>query len=469
MGRRNLVLLVLFGALLALYLLDEDRFAGTAVSPTISLELFPDFAPVAADRIVIATPDRTTELRRDGEEWRMATSGDAPVATSKVDELLDRVAKLKKGTVASRNPESFERLRVDGSNREVRIYSAGEEPLIHLYVGGLGSGRSRTFLRKEGMEEVLAVLETDLNSLFNPAPFAWFEKLQVVEFDPKLLARMRFTTPEGPVVLARDEAGDWQAEEPAELEIEQNVAAQLARSLSQLRYFDVAAADAGLPFGFDEPVLELTLELADDISHRLTAGGTNPEGTQRYVRLDEEEFVYLVPVRGFDPPVLRTVRRWVGGEGSASARPQGRTFTGPDMGAEMIRALIGSDVVIEGVADEDSVGGDGSLVGASGDVEQVPVPFRIERVLKGEDALPQGVGVGEQPIVVELPAKRQLPDLRAERGPHLLLLVEGEDPGRFRLQGDPVGTLIQPPPATRAAIDQVLQQMRSAPKPPDDR
>ena len=453
MARTNAILLLVFGGLLVFYLTDADRLEGSRTPPTVSLELFPDFESIDADRIVIESSDGLLEMARDGENWSMKTSGDYPIAREKVDACLAKMESIKKGSVASRNPDSHPRLGVDGSFRQIRIYGEGEDPLIHLYLGMRGLGNKRTFLRKEGMDEVLAVLDTDLNTVFSPVPYAWFESLDLLKFESRALTRMTLETPEGRVVLDRGEEGDWALTEPEDGEVDQSRVTSMARTASEFRFFDVATPSPEIEAGFEEPVLRMTFALGEDEPLELVAGGLNDAGSHRYVRKGGDDRIYLVPQRGFDSMYLGPAEQFLTDPTGASVK---RKFTGPAMGGELIQLMMKSTLILDGTPDPSAIDESGAPAGIAANPEArfVEVPFRAERVYKGAENL-----AGNAVVRVELPARRQLPDLSPESGSHFLMLVAGEADGVYRLAGAPTECLIQPSAATRGTMQQVLGQM----------
>lgn len=466
LARVNLVLLLVFGGLLVFYLTDRDRFAGLGASPTISLELFPEFRALDADRVVVRDPSREVELVRSGEDWMMASSGNYPVAKEKIERLLEKLETLQKGTVASRNADSFERLQVDGNNREVLVYGEAEEPIVHFYIGRRGAGNRRTFLRKDGADEALAVLDQDLNKIFTATPFAWFENLDILKFDSKLAVELTVEGPTSRVVFQRDEKGDWTQVEPLGLDADQVRVVGVVRAMAQLQFSDVASPDPDRDFGFDRPAVTAKISLSDDTSYAITAGALTDDGAFRYLRKDGDDTIYKVAARNFDRVFIASATEWLVTPGVGSGGGD-RTFTGPPMGGALIGAMMRADAVVDATALATAIDEDGKPIAAAEDGDEwISVPFEVSAVLKGEDALPQEARAGAAPLTVQLPAGRQLPDLAPAAGVHLLFLEKTDDPAVMRLTGDPVDTLIQPTAQTRASMAGVLQQMKNAPKPP---
>ncbi len=440
------------------------RDGGVGSPPRIALELFPDFETIDADRIVVSMPDLTTEVVREADTWKMVPANH-PVSTERVESLLDKVATLSKGNVASRSPESFERLGVDGGGREVVVYGEGDAPLVHFYVGHRGRANRRTFVRKEGMDEVLAVLDEDLHKVFHPARVTWFESVDVLKFDSKIATEVTLTGPEDTVRFERDENADWVQTVPEERDADQARVTTLVRALASLQFIDVAAPDPASDFGFDPPTLSMKVRLADDTEHEVLVGGTTPDGSHRYLRRPDDEATFLVSARTFDAAYLRSFELWLDNPAEISGSPEGRRFIGPAFGADLIRAVVNSDVLVDAIADPSAIAEDGSPAAEPEEgADSIEVPFRVTEVHKGAELLPEGVADGSVLLPIRLPIGRQLPDLSEDRGIHLIFL-KGDAESGFRLARDPVDALVQPEPQTRAQLGGILQQMKAAQPP----
>lgn len=466
-GRANFVMLLIAGGLLTFYLVDPAREGGVGSPPRIALELFPDFEPLDADRIVVSMPDKTTEVVREGDTWKMVPS-EYPVSTERVETVLDKIATLSKGTIASRSADSLERLGVAGNGREIVVYGEGDAPLVHFYVGHRGRANRRTFVRKEGVDEVLAVLDEDLHKVFHPAAVTWYESVDVLKFDSKIATELALEGPEGAVRFARDENADWVQTAPEEREADQARVTGVVRALASLQFVDVAAPDAAEDFGFEPPTLRMRVRLADDTEHEVLVGGTSDDGSQRFLRRPDESAIFVVAAPAFDNAFLRSFATWLElPAGDSETSDGGASFSGPTFGADFIRAILNADVLVDAVADPAAIGDDGSPSAAPAEGEDsIDVLFRVTRVHKGDESLPDGVADGSVMLPIRLPVGRQLPDLRESNGVHLIFL-KGDAESGFRLAGDPVDTLVQPDPQTRAQLGGVLQQMKAAqpPKP----
>ena len=102
------------------------------------------------------------------------------------------------------------------------------------------------------------------------------------------------------------------------------------------------------------PRLRIDLDLADETHFHLEAGGTSPDGNQRYLRKDGSEEIYLVPTRQFDVMFVKSTTEWLDGA-AGTERAKGRRFTGPEMGGRLLQTITSSDVIVEAVALSDRI------------------------------------------------------------------------------------------------------------------
>jgi len=465
MTRTNLVLLIVFLGLLALVLFFDGAGGVRGGDPSISLELFPEFNPLDAERIEIRGPQGAVDLRRSGDGWVVASSADYPANEEQIDALLAKLAEVKKGNIASRNPESHAPLGVDGSGVITIVRGENDSVLVQLYVGARGPRGQSVFVRKEGMDEVFSVLDPDVARLCTPVRFVWFRDRDVLAFDHRLAQRIEIRQGSDLVVLERGDTGDWVETAPVEIGVDQKVVNNLARALGTLQFTDVVQ---GTPdkLGFEPPAGEVRVVLDDGQSQAVTFGGKTGDGTLRFVKREGSPFTFLVSSK-LDAQVFATGYSFIEDKTGTGEAEERRTFEGPPIGPDLVRTAIRADVVVLARAAPTAVHEDGSLaVEPAAGEEWVAVPFDVGEVLYGERDLPadsgEATGSGgaesesKRAVTVLLPARRKLPNL-SPQGAYYLLFLQKSDAG-LRLQGDPTETLFQPDVDKLKYVRQILGQ-----------
>jgi len=104
----------------------------------------------------------TIFLRRSGDQWKLLKecSEDKKMAFAQaaaVQHLLDDLANMDVVRVVTRNPEYYEKLHVGSGSTQVLLKDKGDSVITNLFVGKQGRDLISTYLRVDGMPEVLAV------------------------------------------------------------------------------------------------------------------------------------------------------------------------------------------------------------------------------------------------------------------------------------------------------------------------
>ncbi len=230
-------------------------------------------APIAnADRIVVegkppagkpADSARVDMVKENGA-WVVESAYGMPVAANKADELLKRLAALRRGLPIADTAGALKRFKVsrDDFERRVTVSRAGKA-LATIYLGET-SGPHKTDARTGGAHAVYAVdlpvyeLPTDANG--------WFDD-ELLQVPPDVLAGISLGgAGQRTEVLTRQFAankapGPWELKGLAKArQVDDAVVSALTRAIAELRV-EAALGDQPNPaWRTNEPVLTLTIE-----------------------------------------------------------------------------------------------------------------------------------------------------------------------------------------------------------------
>lgn len=129
------------------------------------------------------------------------------------------------------------------------------------------------------------------------------------------LRRLELTTANGILVLIHQEGGDWTLEAPVQEPANSNLVESLISTLLPLnptRALPTGSDPAA--YGLDAPEFTVTFSNSSGEQVTIEVGSHNPDETKRYVRLAQQEDVYLVHAYQLDrlagmvlePPIAPT-------------------------------------------------------------------------------------------------------------------------------------------------------------------
>ncbi|UCF21030.1 MAG: DUF4340 domain-containing protein [Gemmatimonadota bacterium] len=185
------------------------------------------------DSVVVAGAADTVRLVA-GDGWTVNEHEALPDAGESLGQALES-AQL--GALVSRNPENHERLGVTGAKgRRLTVYAGGETRLS-LIIGGRADVFDRSYVRREGDDEVYT-LQGSLVNLANRKVDDWRNK-EILNANRGDMQRIELAYAEDTVVLVRDSAG-WSLE-PGSAVAEPGAMEPLLSQLANLRAIGFAA------------------------------------------------------------------------------------------------------------------------------------------------------------------------------------------------------------------------------------
>ncbi|MGF1469486.1 MAG: DUF4340 domain-containing protein [Sandaracinaceae bacterium] len=286
--------------------------SNTGDTPVVEEEL-PELPELTEDEITEVTIVRqddegpvTIRFRRadDGETWHLLEPLEARASGTAVDDVLRRLTGLEVRGVAARSAEQHERLMVDDGTGIHVIAKGGDETLADLWIGQYRS--PNTMIRVEGDDTVL-MTPNSIRYAFARRPNEWRDRT-ITDLATDDIREATFRSANGTFRFVKADGAWTQVTEPLEEggeELEaiegfdpdkvQSHLRSLARvSASSFPEEDLDAEQAGL--GEGAAVVSLVVGEGDEAQTvRIIVGGEkDEESSQRYVRRDGDEQIYIV-------------------------------------------------------------------------------------------------------------------------------------------------------------------------------
>lgn len=274
------------------------------------------FEASAVDRLTIEGPEEAsvTLARRDGQ-WQVEGDDPFPADGKRIEELLERLAKLHGGDVVGTTDAARARFKVDDGSFERRItLAAGNRTLATLY-GGTSPALRRLHVRVGGEDEIrvaeLAAYDIPVQAKdWRDAKVLAIPKDEIAAIEIDGLRIERSPRADADEAKEADEAKPaWTAAGADDgAELDQEAADKLARALADLRFDDVLGTEARPEYGLDRPALRLAVMRSDGerVEYRLGKAADREEYTLKtstrpeYFRLASWAARSLVEAAGRD-------------------------------------------------------------------------------------------------------------------------------------------------------------------------
>ncbi len=145
------------------------------VAPTVT-ENYLNLNCDKINRVVATSPARTVELvKQDDNRWYVRDSVLRLADQRAVEQILGRACTLSVGEVFSQNPDMQKEFNVvEGRGTEVSFYD-NDSLMSSIIVGKMDPNMTRTYLRKEGSDDVYIVPPV-YNFAFNMTRGQWMDK-----------------------------------------------------------------------------------------------------------------------------------------------------------------------------------------------------------------------------------------------------------------------------------------------------
>jgi len=326
--------------------------------------------PAALDSPLLEfDPESVTAIRIEGgsegpvtlskadQDWVLANLSDFPADGVKVDQLIDKLASLKRPLPIATSPEAQRRHKVadEGFERKVSL-QAGDKTVAALLLGD-SPGFRRVFARPEG-ESVVYDLELPLFDVSNRRD-DWLSR-DSLRVGQESIERVS----SGDWSLVKTD-GSWKLDGSDQAPDEQAVSGLLSR-IANLSYRGVLGSEDKAEYNQSTPTLEITVGLADgtERDYRIS----QPKDSQDYV-LKVSDRPWYFKLSEFDLEGLKDLDRsklagTVAPDAEAAMSDSPRSEEG-EAGAGAVEGagpLAPSRPAAEGSAPPDSSGSDPEIV-----------------------------------------------------------------------------------------------------------
>ncbi len=240
--------------------LDGDKYG--AFQPT---EPLLTFDPKAVNRLRIDDGKRKITLQKQEGRWLILESDEFPADGKVVEQLLDKLAALRKGWPVATTAGAARRFKVDDQQfeRKLQLF-AGDAALATLYVG-TSPGFRKVHVRPAGESAVYAVtlnsweIETDSDD--------WIDK-QVLSLHKEEIERIELPD----VTLQRQEGVLRVADHADNEETASEQVQQLLDKLAGLRIQSILGTTSKPEYGQEKPelLLKVRLKVGKELSYRFS-------------------------------------------------------------------------------------------------------------------------------------------------------------------------------------------------------
>lgn len=310
-----LVLVLLAG--LALFLQRSREQELTATGDV----MFPEFDMETADRLELHRGTIEVILAKRDGRWMVESDGGKPADPSLVQNILDKLADLRRSDLVSKQEERHSVFETDTSGVEVKIETAGR-PTAWFIVGKGGNDFMSNYVRLHDEERVYRV-PVYLRSYVDRGDATWRNKL-VLDLSEDDIASYTTRTPRDTVTVQRAPDGTWAITQPFEAPASADLMPVILRSLARVSASDFADSLSDLSsvgLAQDTMSVSVTTTAGETIRVRI---GAQTESRQFYTQREGFEDVYLVPAGRWntifrDAEEVRTMTR--AEPGGAGATP----------------------------------------------------------------------------------------------------------------------------------------------------
>ena len=281
------------------------------------------------DRITIDAPGKgkTVLARKDGN-WIVATRNNAPADSAAVRRLIDtlqneRVTKFVEDVASSLPKYGLDKPQIQltfssFASENTAESKAGEQPFAAI---AFGKEEGDNVYARLTDEPFVVAVRRGLVDQISPDPLQW-QELSIFKFKPDQIHRLSVTT-EKELSLERDQTNQWHWLKGSD-QINQANLQSLLNTLSNLRAVRWLGATTQ-QHGFEKPKLVLAFTTSPDnkVSHKLTIGAQNNDGTW-CARVDGREGAFEI-----SNPDLNILKLPLAAQATATPSPSPSGTTSP--------------------------------------------------------------------------------------------------------------------------------------------
>src|SRR5438128_7781844 len=281
------------------------------------------------DRITIDAPGKgkTVLARKDGN-WTVATRNNAPADSTAVRRLIDtlqneRVTKFVQDVASSLPKYGLDKPQLQltfssFASENTAETKAGEQPFAAI---AFGKQEGDNVYARLSDEPFVVAVRRNLLDQISPDPLQW-QELSIFKFRPEQIHRLSVTT-DRELSLERDQTNQWHWLKGSD-QINQANLQSLLNTLSNLRAVRWLGATTQ-QHGFEKQKLVLAFTTSPDnkVSHKLTIGAQNNDGTW-CARVDGREGAFEI-----SNPDLNILKLPLAAQATATPSPSPSGTTSP--------------------------------------------------------------------------------------------------------------------------------------------
>src|SRR5438128_3224880 len=281
------------------------------------------------DRITIDAPSKSkTVLARKDGNWTIASRNNAPADSGAVRHLIDMLQNERVTRFVEDVASNLAKYGLDKPQMQLTFSSfasentaetkAGEQPFAAMAFGK--EEGDNVYARLTDEPFVIAVRRGLLDQI-SPDPLQW-QELSIFKFKPEQIHRLSVTT-DRELSLQRDQTNQWHWLKGSD-QINQANLQSLLNTLSNLRAVRWLGATTQ-QHGFEKPKLVLAFTTSPDnkVSHKLTIGAQNNDGTW-CARVDGREGAFEI-----SNPDLNILKLPLAAQATATPSPSPSGTTSP--------------------------------------------------------------------------------------------------------------------------------------------
>ncbi len=344
--KKTIIAFVVLVILLAVVVIVEKPFDSSSEKiPEEELILFSDLNIDEITRININSRGSEVELKKINNQWKVQDEEKYfPVDEKAIDNLMNHLESMKVDEVVSENPENHVLFEVDSQGAEVKVFTDGEMPVAHFFVGKNGPDFFSTYVRLADEDRVLQVAEY-LKSHFDKTLKMWKDRALIRAEKENIRAfSIDKKDSEEIIRIARvaDDEEKWEITSPIEYPADEKPVNRIVNSFRNFMATDFVdpdqeegdeeegaetaeesgegmeaeeERDAGEEkveegklepdYGFEEPTMRVAVEL-DDNTTKVILFGNKLDERNYYAKREGEEWVYKLPeyrYEMFDKPL----------------------------------------------------------------------------------------------------------------------------------------------------------------------
>ena len=291
--KQILILLAVLATLVLFVLIVANPFRVDEHTKKIETAqmLFPNFNKESITQIEVTAAGETTTLKKENDQWVVASMDNYPADSEGVGELLDKVAEFKKVDLRSKNPEKQSNFQVDSTGTEAKLLDSGGNTQAHVFVGTMTQSYLDSYIRAADSDHVY-VAAGYLKSIFDKGTRTWKDRT-LFDFNKGDVMQINIKSEAEEIELQLGDDGKWQMLSPTVASAKQTEIDGLLDRLSALDADDFAEPKEDLAEYELQPSKSSIVATLNDGSKKTLLIGKEEEG-KHYVKREDKAQIFML-------------------------------------------------------------------------------------------------------------------------------------------------------------------------------